>query len=57
MFNVAYGLGCDSNDDPTLVRMQKLLKAVSRAAMPAQFAAVSNLFCYTRDENLNLSIC
>jgi hypothetical protein len=56
MFNVAYGLGCDSNDDPTLIRMQKLLTAVSRAAMPAQFAAVSILFCYTRDENLNLSI-
>jgi hypothetical protein len=44
MFNVAYGLGCDSKDDPTLVRMERLLTAVTQATFPTQFLVVSVLF-------------
>jgi hypothetical protein len=51
MFNVAYGLGCDSKDDPTLIRMEKLVKVVSQSAVPTQFLAVSILFRNTRDQS------
>jgi hypothetical protein len=44
MFNVAYGLGCDSNDDPTLVRMHKLVTAVTEAALPSFFLVMNILF-------------
>ena len=50
MFNVAYGLGCDSNDDPTLIRMEKLVKAAIQSAFPTQFLVVSILFWSTHDE-------
>jgi hypothetical protein len=41
MFNVAYGLGCDSNDDPTLIRIKTLVTALIRVSLPAQFLLVS----------------
>jgi hypothetical protein len=44
MFNVAYGLGCDSKDDPTLIRIDKLVTAASECALPSQFLVVSVLF-------------
>jgi hypothetical protein len=55
MFNVAYGLGCDSKDDPTLIRMEKLVKAVSQSAVPTQFLAVSIIFRYTHDKSLEFA--
>jgi hypothetical protein len=44
MFNVVYGLECDSNDDPTLIRMEKLTMAVTQSSLPTQFLVVSILF-------------
>ena len=44
MFNVAYGLGCDSKDDPTLVRMDKLVTASIRFTLPSSFLVVGTLF-------------
>jgi hypothetical protein len=44
MFNIAYGLGCHSNDDPTLIRMEKLSMAITVSALPTQFLVVSILF-------------
>ena len=41
MFNVAYGLGCDSNEDPMLVRMEKLVTAVNEFGVPFRFLVVS----------------
>jgi hypothetical protein len=55
MFNVAYGLGCDSKDDPTLIRMEKLMKAASQAALPTQFLAVSIPFRYTHDKSFEFA--
>jgi hypothetical protein len=43
MFNVAYGLGCQSNNDPTLIRMDKLATAIASSALPTQFLVVSIL--------------
>jgi hypothetical protein len=56
MFNVAYGLGCDSKDDPTLIRVDKLMAANSHAAMPTQFAVVCILLRYMYDKSLNVPI-
>jgi hypothetical protein len=44
MFNIAYGLGCDSKDDPTLIRIDKLAIALTECALPSQFLVVSVLF-------------
>jgi hypothetical protein len=43
MFNVAYGLGCDSKDDPTLLRMERLVTAVTQATLPPSFLVVSTI--------------
>jgi hypothetical protein len=43
MFNVAYGLGCDSGDDPTLTRTEQLVTALNHISVPAQFLLVSPL--------------
>jgi hypothetical protein len=42
MFDVAYGLGCDSEDLPTLVRLQNLMNAAMYAANPTSFLVVSS---------------
>jgi hypothetical protein len=55
MFRVAYGLSIDSKDDPTLIRMEKLLLAVTRAALPTRFLVVSILFRYMYDENFKFA--
>ena len=44
MFNVAYGLGCNSKDDPTLIRIDKLVTAMSESSIASQFLVVSILF-------------
>jgi hypothetical protein len=54
MFNVAYGLKCDSKDDPALVRMDKLVTAVSQSVLPSSFLVVSVLF---RCMHENLEFC
>jgi hypothetical protein len=46
MFDVAYGLGCDSEDLPTLVRLQNLLDAAIYASMPATFLVVNLLLIH-----------
>jgi hypothetical protein len=43
MFDVAYGLGCDSQDLPILVRLQDLMEAAMYAANPTSFLVVSFL--------------
>ena len=56
MFNVAYGLGCDSKDDPTLIRMDKLMTAATECAMSTQFLVVCIPFRYVYDKILNFPI-
>jgi hypothetical protein len=56
MFNVAYGLGCDSSDDPTLIRMDKLLIAITQSAFPTQFLVVIIYFDLRMTRVLNLPI-
>ena len=55
MFDVAYGLRCDSNEDPLLVRTEKYLPEVSHAAAPSQFLVVSILFRYMHDQSVELA--
>jgi hypothetical protein len=56
MFNIAYGLGCDSKDDLTLIRLEKLVTAVTQSGLPSQFLVVSILFRYTHETSLNFAI-
>jgi hypothetical protein len=44
MFNVVYGLGCDSKDDAILIRMEKVITATTQAVTPTQFLVVYILF-------------
>jgi hypothetical protein len=46
MFNIAYGLGCDSKDDATLIRMEKLVTASLQAGSPTHFIVVCILLQY-----------
>jgi hypothetical protein len=55
MFNVAYGLECESDDDPRLVRLEKLVAAIIKSALPSQFLVVSILLSYTHDESFEFS--
>ena len=43
MFDLAYGLRCDSSDDPILVRMDKLAAAIIEGALPTKFLVVSRV--------------
>jgi hypothetical protein len=54
MFNVAYGLECDSNDDPILIRMDKLLTVLIHVSGAAQFLFVSLLLAYLYDKSPDL---
>jgi hypothetical protein len=49
MFNIAYGLKCDSSEDPLLIRIEKLMEAVAQTALPTQFLVVSLLLTYAHD--------
>ena len=49
MVNVAYGLRCESSEDPFLIRIEKLMDAVIQAGMPTQFLVVSLLSAYAHD--------
>jgi hypothetical protein len=42
MFDVAYGLGCNAEDLPILVRLANLLDAAIYAADPSSFLVVSS---------------
>jgi hypothetical protein len=55
MFNVAYGLECNSNDDPTLIRMEKLTTATIEVGGAAQFLFVSLLLAYVHDKSPDLT--
>jgi hypothetical protein len=55
LFNVAYGLKCDSKDDPTLVRMDKMLTAVTQSTQPSFFLVVSVLFRCVHEKNYEFS--
>ena len=54
MFNVAYGLQCDSCDDPLLIRMEKLMAALIEAALPTRFLVVSLALVYVPDKCSNI---
>jgi hypothetical protein len=54
MFDVAYGLRCESNEDPMLIRMEKLVTAISKASMSNLFFAVRLLLAYSHDPNSDL---
>ena len=54
MFNIAYGLRCDSIEDPVLIRMEKLVTAVAKAAISNMFFAVRLLLTYADDRSSDL---
>jgi hypothetical protein len=54
MFNVAYGLRCDSNEDPMLTGMERLVTAVEEAAIRSKFLVVSFLLVYVHDKSSDL---
>ena len=54
MFIVAYGLRCDSCDDPLLIRMEKLMAAVTEASLPTKFLVVSLALAYVLDKCSNI---
>jgi hypothetical protein len=41
MLNIAYGLSCDSGDDPLLIRMENFMTTITQAANPTKFLVVS----------------
>jgi hypothetical protein len=53
MLNVAYGLGCDSNEDPLLIRMEKLVATINEFSVPFRFLVVSLLLAYAHDKSSN----
>jgi hypothetical protein len=55
MFNVAYGLRCDSKDDPTFVRMDKMVTAVTQSGFPSHFLVVSIPFRCEHQKNFGIS--
>jgi hypothetical protein len=55
MFNIAYGLKCDSNEDPLIIRTENYLPEISHAVSPTQFLVVSTLFQYTHDKSFDIS--
>jgi hypothetical protein len=46
MFDVAYGLRCESSDDPLLVRMEKFMATLIEGALPTTFLVVSLVLAY-----------
>jgi hypothetical protein len=46
MFNIAYGLRCDSSDDPLLNRMEKFMAGLIEGALPTKFLVVSLVLAY-----------
>jgi hypothetical protein len=55
MFNIAYGLKCDSSEDPLLIRTEKLLEAIIQAMRPTQFLVVSPLLAHGHDKSPDIS--
>jgi hypothetical protein len=53
MFDLAYGLRCDSSSDPLLIRMDKLMAAIIEGAMPTKFLVVSLVSAYAPDKCSN----
>jgi hypothetical protein len=53
MFSVAYGLRCDSNEDPMLTRMEKLLTALDQAVIRSKFLVVSFLLADAHNKSSN----
>jgi hypothetical protein len=51
MFDVAYGLGCNSEDLPILVHLQKLMDAAVYAGNPSSFLVVSCLSSSIKSQN------
>jgi hypothetical protein len=54
MLNVAYGLGCDSSDDPWLIRMERFVAALTEATLPTNFLVVSPVLAYAPDKRSNI---
>ena len=54
MFNVAYGLECDSDEDPMLIRMEELLTAVNEVTVPFRFLVVGLLFVYAHGKSSDM---
>jgi hypothetical protein len=53
MFNVAYGLRCDSCDDPLLIHMENLMNVLIEAALPTKFLVVSHALVYLDEKYSN----
>jgi hypothetical protein len=53
MLNVAYGLRCDSSDDPLFIRMEKFVAAMTEAILPTKFLVVSLVLEYAPDKRSN----
>jgi hypothetical protein len=56
MFSIAYGLRCDSSEDPLFIRMEKVVEATTQAVLPTQFLVVSFLLAYVRDKSRSSSL-
>jgi hypothetical protein len=54
MLNIAYGLKCDSSEDPLLIHTEKLLAELNHVAAPSRFLVVSILYRYTHDKSFEL---
>jgi hypothetical protein len=54
MFDLAYGLRCDTSDDPLLIRMEKFMAALIEGAMPTKFLVVSLILAYAPDKCSNI---
>jgi hypothetical protein len=50
MFDVAYGLRCDSRDDPLLIRMENFVATLIEGALPNKFLVVSLVLAYVPDK-------
>jgi hypothetical protein len=54
MFDLAYGLRCDSINDPLLVRMEKFFATLIEGAMPTKFLVVSLVLPYAPGKCSNI---
>jgi hypothetical protein len=54
MLNIAYGLRCDSDNDPLLIRFEEFTGAMIQALLPSKFLVVSLVFACAPDKSSNI---
>jgi hypothetical protein len=53
MLNVAYGLRCESHEDPLLIRTDKFVATFIEAMLPTKFLVVSLVLACASDKRSN----